>query len=308
MNRRTFLQGTLATLAALPAHAQEVPNSTGTERPKTKAPAHACDCHMHIFDPEHFPMSLNPDAAPKRASIPQYRLLQRRMGTSRTVIVTPRNYRVDNSATLNAIKELKDARGVAVVDTSVTDAELKKLNDGGIRGIRFSLTDPATAVVSNDMIEPLARRVADYGWHFQMNMQGKLIVEMADVLRKLPVPIVFDHMGQPPMPAGVASPSHRIVRELLDKGRTWVKLSGAHITGKPPKYAETAPIAEDLIQAAPERLVWGSDWPHPSLPENDKPDDAVLFDLLATWAPKEATRRRILVENPEKLYGFAKSS
>lgn len=310
IGRRTFIQNALAAATAVSAYAQEVPNSVGTNQPKTKAPAHAADCHMHIYDPARFPFS-GTAKAPSRAAVAQYRMLQKRTGTSRVVIVTPRNYVTDNRATVDAIAQLgPDARGVAVVHPTVTDAELKKLNDGGIRGIRFSISDPKVAVVKPDMIEPLAKRVAGLGWHIQFNMTGQQIVEMAGLLRRLPTQMVFDHLANPPLPAGVTHASHGIVRELLDQRKAWVKLSGAYSNTKvgAPSYPEATAIARDFVRAAPERLVWGSDWPHPSLDDDHKPDDALLFDLLAVWAPEEAVRNRILVRNPEALYGFAKSA
>jgi D-galactarolactone isomerase len=309
--RRNFIRGAIATIAALPEEAQEVPNSVGTGHPKLKAPAHSCDCHMHIYDPARFPFAPNSNGAPTHAAVPQYRMLRNRIGTTRVVIVTPRNYRVDNRATVDAISQLGvDARGVAVLYPSVTDTELKKLHDGGIRGIRFTLGNPAVAVVTPAMIEPLAKRVADLGWHIQFNMSGEQIVELADMLRRLPTQMVFDHLANPPLPAGIAHPSHGIVRGLLDRRLAWVKLSGAYINSKigPPSYPEAATIARDFVKGAPERLVWGSDWPHPGLPDDHKPDDALLFDLLSVWVPDEATRNRILVRNPEMLYGFAKSA
>ena len=141
-------------------------------------------------------------------------------------------------------------------------------------------------------------------------MTGQQIVEMASLLRRLPTQMVFDHLANPPLPAGVAHASHGIVRELLDQRKAWVKLSGAYSNTKvgPPAYPEATTIAQDFVRAAPERLVWGSDWPHPSLDDGNKPDDALLFDLLAVWAPDETVRNRILVRNPEALYGFAKSA
>ena len=309
IGRRTFIQSALAA-AAVRLQGQEVPNSVGTNRPKTKAPAHAAECHMHIYDPARFPFP-GTAKAPSRAAVAQYRMLQKRNGTSRVVIVTPRNYVTDNRATIDAIAQLgPDARGVAVVHPTVTDAELKKLNEGGIRGVRFSISDPKVSVVTPDMIEPLAKRVAGLGWHIQFNMTGQQIVEMADLLRRLPTQMVFDHLANPPLPAGVTHASHGIVRELLDRRRAWVKLSGAYANSKvgPPSYPEATATARDFVRAAPERLVWGSDWPHPGLPDDHKPDDALLFDLLAVWAPDEAVRNWILVRNPETLYGFAKSA
>jgi len=279
-----------------------VPNSSRTAPPRLKAPANAADCHIHIYDSRF--QSSSP--ALPNATVEDYRLLQKRIGVTRVVIVTPRNYATDNTVTLDAIRQLgiANARGVAVIRPAVTDAELKSLDDAGIRGIRFTVANPRTAVVSIDMIEPLAQRIAAFGWHVQLNMPADRIVENADLLRRLPTQIVFDHMGQFPLPAGLAHPAYGVIRSLVDRGRAWVKISGAYLNSKigPPTYADATAIAQAYVKAAPERLVWGTDWPHPSPPV--KPDDAMLFDLLAAWAPEEATRNRILVANPEVLYGF----
>ena len=310
MVRRRFLQMAGCGVAlALPSQTQTtVPNSAGTESPKLKAPAKACDCHIHIYDPTRFPLAPSPRVAPANAAVPQYRLLQKRIGTTRVVIVTPRNYVTDNRAMVDAIAQLgkTNARGVAVLHPTVTDRELRRLNDAGVRGIRFSLNDPATAVVTPDMIEPLSKRVADLGWHIQLNVDGDQIVEFDALLRRLPSQIVFDHLAHPPLMAGIDHSSHGIVRKQIDQGRAWVKLSGAYLNSTigAPFYPEATKIAQAFVRAAPERLVWGSDWPHPTAAPDQKPDDAVLFDLLSVWAPVEATRHRILVENPEKLYGF----
>jgi len=310
--RRAFLRAagiaalsTAGVLRTQNADAQQaVPNSSGTEQPRIKAPANAADCHIHIYD-ARFQSSI---PALPGATVQDYRLLQKRIGTSRLVIVTPRNYVVDNAVTVDAIKQFgANARGVAVIRPTVTDAELTSLNDGGIRGIRFTVSNPKVAVVTIDMIEPLAKRIADLGWHVQLNVTREQIVENAELLRRLPTPIVFDHLGQLKPPAGIDHPAYNIIRGLIDKGRTWVKLSGAYsntLVG-PPSYADATKVAQAYVRAAPERLVWGSDWPHPS-EEQHKPDDAILFDLLAAWAPDEATRNRILVTNPEALYGFSK--
>jgi predicted TIM-barrel fold metal-dependent hydrolase len=195
------------------------------------------------------------------------------------------------------------------VRPTITDAELKRYHDAGVRGIRFSIGDPKSRVVQPDMIEPLAKRIADMGWHIQFNMEAEQVVELADVLRRLPTQLVFDHLGNPPLPAGTEHPSHAIILELVNKGRTWVKLSGAYANSKigPPDYPEATKIAQAFVRAAPERLVWGSDWPHPGVPDN-KPDDAVLFDLMTVWVPNEAMRNRVLVTNPETLYGFPKTA
>ena len=281
---------------------QAVPNSSGTEPPRLKAPAYSADCHIHIYDPRFQP----PVAKPSNATVQDYRLLQRRIGVSRVVIVTPRNYATDNSVTLDAIRQLgPNARGVAVIRPSITDAELSSLDEAGVRGIRFTVAPP-DAVVSIDMIEPLAKRIADFGWHVQLNMAAQEIVDNADMLMRLPTRIVIDHMGKLPLPAGIDHPAYRVIRRLIDQGKTWVKVSGAYLNTRigPPTYADATTIAKAYIEAAPERMVWGSNWPHPN--QKEQPNDALLFDLLTEWAPEEATRHRILVTNPEALYGFAK--
>ena len=289
------------------AGAHAVPNSAGRAAPRLAAPANACDCHMHIYD-ARFPSARPGSRMQADAGVAEYRRLQGRIGTGRVVIVTPAVYATDNAVTLDAIAQLgAGARGVAVVHPDVSDAELARLADGGIRGIRFTQFDPATAVTTLDMIEPLSRRVADRGWHVQIHLRADQIVAAESLWPRLPSTIVFDHMGRLPQPAGIDHQAFAIIRRLIDAGRTWVKLSGAYLDTKvgPPTYADAAKVAQAFVAAAPERMVWGSDWPHPT--EKEKPDDAVLFDLLAEWVADAATRRRVLVSNPETLYGFPPS-
>jgi predicted TIM-barrel fold metal-dependent hydrolase len=288
------------------AFAQQVPWSSGTESPKLKAPANACDCHMHIYDAK-YPADPKATLKPADALVADYKLLQKRIGTSRNVVVTPSTYGTDNRVTLDAIAQIgPTARGVAVVDATVTDAELKRLNGLGIRGIRFNLVQAGATTA--EMIEPLSRRVNDLGWHIQIHMKGEQIAGIEDLLLRVPSPIVVDHLGRLAQPNALDNPGFKTISKLIDKGRTWVKLSGAYQDTKvgPPTYSDTVAVARAYIKAAPERMVWASDWPHPT--EKDKPDDAVLFGLLAEWAPDEAMRTRILVQNPATLYGFPASA
>jgi predicted TIM-barrel fold metal-dependent hydrolase len=282
----------------------QVPNSSGTAPPSLKAPINACDCHMHIYDGERFPPARPLTRMQDNARVPDYRLFQRRIGTSRVVVVQPAANYIDNGVTLDALAQLgPQARGIAVVHPTVADAELKQMQNKGIRGIRFTQFDPKTAATTLDMIEPLAKRVEPLGLHVQIHLRGDQIVGAADLLARLPGTIVFDHLGRLSA-AGIADPAFGVIRRLLDNGNTWMKLSGAYMFDGPPRYAKAAPIARAYIKAAPERMLWGSDWPHPT--EQNKPDDAVLFDLLSDWAPDAPTRQRILVDNPATLYGFSK--
>jgi D-galactarolactone isomerase len=323
IGRRTFLTGAGAALGTAGAlcvdgFAQEiaaVPNSSGTDAPKLKVPAGACDCHHHIYD-TRFPFSRPGARMVSDSRVPDYRLLQRRLGISRNIVVTPTPFPAsvaDNLVTHDALKAFgANARGVAIVYPEITDAELKTLADGAVRGIRFSLAasgaSPPIAASTVDAIESLSKRVDAIGWHVQFNIDATQIVAIEALLNRLPSQIVFDHMGHMPQPAGIEHPAYKIVRGLIDKGRTWVKLSVTYDSSKigPPTYADVNRVGEAYVTAAPERMLWGSNWPHPN--EITKPDDARLFDLLAEWAPSEATRRRILVENPEILYGFAKAA
>ncbi len=251
---------------------QAVPYSSGAEPPKLKAPRNACDCHMHIYD-SRFPVAPNATLRPPDAHVSDYRLLQRRIGSSRNVVVTPSTCGTDNSCTLDALGQLgAAARGVAVVDAGVTEAELRRLAGYGIRGIRFNLVQAGATTV--EMLEPLSKRASDLGWHVQIHMLGDQIVQIEDILMRLPPPIVLDHMGRLPQPAGVDHPAFAQILKLIDKGRTWVKISGAYLDTKvgPPTYADTSAVAQAYVTHAPERLVWGSDWPHPTA--KDKPDDA----------------------------------
>ena len=283
-----------------------VANSAGTSPPRFKAPADACDCHLHIYDPR-LPMAWPNLRATPEASVAEYRLLQRRIGTTRAIVVQPAAYGVDNRGTVAAVEQLglANARAVAVLHPTVTDAELAALHAGGVRGLRFTQHDPATAVTSAEMIEPLAQRIQAFGWHTQLHLRGEQIVEMAALIERLPGTLVIDHMGRLPQPEGTSHAAFKVVARLLESGRAWVKLSGPYLDTKvgPPRYSDATRVARELVKLAPERLIWGSDWPHPT--ERDaKPDDAVLFDLIQEWVPDEANRARILVHNPAALYGF----
>ena len=283
-----------------------VPNSSGTSLPRYKAPPGTCDCHIHIYDPR-FKMKWPKLRAVTDASVEQYRLLQKRLGTARAVVVQPAAHGTDNAVTLDAVAQLgiENARGIAVCHPTVTDTELVAMNKAGIRGLRFTLHEPRTAVTSVEMIEPLAHRAHRLGWHVQLHLRAEQIVLWAQIIEKLPGTLVFDHMARLPQPQGPRHPALAIVKRLIDKGSTWVKLSGPYLETQvgPPRYADVKSTARALLEYAPQRCVWGSDWPHPTEPHT-KPDDAVLFDLVQEWTTDEITRMKILVANPATLYGF----
>ena len=281
-----------------------IPNSSGNWAPRLMAPPRSCDSHIHIYDPRF--VATRPGARLTRnATVADYRLLQGRLGTSRTVVVQPAAYGFDNAVTVDAIAQLgiANARGVAVIAPAITAAELREMDRLGVRGVRFTQHDPSTAVTTPEMIEPVAARIAELGWHVQLHLRGDQLVEMAAMVERLPGTIVIDHMARLPQPEGTAHAAFDIVKRLLDSGRAWVQLSGAYLDSRTAGYADVRGVARALVKQAPERCVWGSDWPHPTEREA-KPDDAALLDLVIDWAGNEETRRRILLDNPATLYGF----
>lgn len=290
---------------------EPVPHSVGTNLPSRVLPPLACDSHMHIFDARFAPSPHWP-RTPPHAPIAAYRQLQQRLGTMRTVVVTPSTYGTDNACTLDALDQLGDsARGVAVVDAAVEGTELACLAQRRVRGLRVNFVSPQSwGTTTAEMLTTLADKVALHadcgGWHIQVFAHPEQIVALEPVLQALPVPLVIDHMARIDPAKGVSSEAWGTLRRLLDGGNTWVKLSGAYMRSAVhgPSYADTLPLGRALVQAAPERLVWGSDWPH-TTEQPGTVNDADLVDLLQAWAGTDAVMDRILVDNPARLYGFS---
>jgi predicted TIM-barrel fold metal-dependent hydrolase len=286
MTRRTFVGG-MAGAAVLGA----------------KVPANSSDCHLHIYE-SRFPVDPRSKLRPPDATVADYRLVQESLGTTRCVVVQPSTYGVDNRCMLQAVAQLgRGARGIAVINPGVSDSDLKRMDAGGVRGIRFNLEQAGATTL--DMVEPLAKRIAPLGWHIQVNAGPEKIRSAEEIWKGLPVDIVFDHLAHIPAPGGLDS-AYGVVMDLLEKRKGWVKLSGVYTDSKigPPSYSDRKAITEAYVKAAPERLVWGTDWPHPTV-TGKKPDNVALLNLLLEWVPEQAARAHILVSNPEKLYGFS---
>lgn len=279
--------------------------SLGSSSPAISVPPNATDCHHHIFD-SRYPTAANAILKPEDALISDYRELQRRIGTSRNVIVQPSTYGVDNRLLVESlgIFGIATTRGIAVVDTGVGDAELRALHAAGVRGIRFNLAPPGATTL--DMVGPLAKRIAPMGWHIQLNAPADAMLAAKSVWSSLPVPVVFDHLGRIPQPGADHHPTFGMIRELVQQGKAYVKLSGFYNETKvgPPFYTDSVRIASIYARDAPERMLWGSDWPHPTEEGKGYPDDANLLDLLSVVVPNEIQRNRILVDNPATLYQF----
>ena len=276
-------------------------------RPRIVAPPGMCDTHMHFYDAS-VPSAPGGPALPGNYSVPMYRELQKRLGMSRVVVVQPNAYQDDNRVTLAAIKELgAKARGVAVVKASVADEELQRLTQAGVCGQRiFNLSGGA---VKLDAMDAVMARVHPFGWYANIQLDGRDLPKYEAQIKRLPGRFVIDHVGKFLEPVAPEHDAFKALLRLLDGGRCWVKLSAYYETSKTgaPAYEDVARLAKTLIRHAPHRLIWASNWPHPSAAANNKPDDADLLDLLLDWAPEEATRRLILADNPAELFNFPKA-
>ena len=277
-------------------------HDTPVSTPRLPTPPGACDTHLHIYEPG-YEMRASASHPSQPGTLAHYRELQKRLGLTRAVIVQPSAFGTDNTCTLEAMAKLGDAaRGVAIVDPEVSDVELDRLTKLGIRGVRYHMRG---GVLTWESMPRMAARVAAFGWHVQLQCESKEIAANEAMLAKLPGDLVIDHMGRFDAGVDFNDPSWRAMLKFLAGGRCWVKLSGPYYGSKsgPPRYEDKARIAKALIQAAPERMVWASNWPHPSFKKNF-PDEGKLLDTVSDWTQDEAQRRRILVDNAAVLYGF----
>jgi len=257
---------------------------------------------MHFYS-DRYPAAPGAPTKPGGAWIDAYRDVQSRLGLERVVIVQPIAYGRDNTCQLEALAAFgESARGVMVVDDTVEDVELERLTGLGVRGVRFHML-PGGALPWK-WLEKIAARVAAFGWHVQLQMNGHEFVERLALLKRLPCPLVVDHVGRFMPPVGADHDAFHALQELIDGDRCWVKLSAPYESSRsgPPDYADVTPLARALVRAAPERLLWASNWPHPG--QMPPPSEAALLDLLLKWCDDEATRDRILADNPADLYGF----
>jgi len=317
MTRRDVLAGAATLSLTRAAFAKASQPSTAVT---FAVPPNACDCHTHIFgDPKKFPFYAQRVYTPEPALPDEMSALHRAIHMERVVIVTPSIYGTDNSATLYGMKARgATARGVAVIDEKTSEGDLDAMERAGVRGIRINLatvgqTDPA---IGRRRLQASIDRMKRRGWHIQMYTSPAVIAGIKDLVQTSPVPVVFDHFGGAETAGGLQQPGFGDLVELVKAGKAYVKISGAYrASTKAPDYPDVAPFAKALIAANADRIVWGSDWPHPN--SNPPPgrsatdltpvfqvDDGRLMNLLAVWAPDAAVRKKILVDNPARLYGF----
>ncbi len=275
---------------------------TGTP-PKLRAPRGACDTHMHFYSKAYpaLPGTLNPPDA----SVADYAKVQQWLGLERAIVVQPNAYGDDNRLTMAGAKALGEAaRAVVVVKPGISDAVLDDLTRNGARGIRFMNLHGGTLTFAQ--MDEMAARVKPFGWSAIVQLDGRQLPEHEDQLRRLPLNYVIDHCGKFLEPVTAESAAFASMLRLVETGCCWVKIAGQYEFSKSgaPDFEDIGRLMRRLIKAAPERVIWGSNWPHALAEKVGYPDDGGLLDLLLDWAPDDSTRRRILVDNPAELYGF----
>lgn len=275
----------------------------------TRMPAGTCDTHLHVYGSlDKYPEAPTSPFPVPDATATDYRAFMDEFGIERAVIVQPSAYGQDNSCTVDAIAALGScARGIAVVDLETSDAEMQSLTDAGIRGVRFHMMPGG--MLSWDILEEMAVRVRTFGWHIQLQLDGRTLPDYEDMLLGLPGTLVIDHVGKFLEPVSPDHAGFQTLLKLVNTGKVYVKLSAPYETSKvgAPSYSDIGVLAKELVAAAPERMLWASNWPHPSAHANP-PDDAVLAEAIMSWMGDDATRQKILVDNPAKLYGFDDTS
>ena len=322
LTRRRILKGAVAAGVGLIASGRTA--SAAAPQPRTKVnfdvPPGACDCHVHVFgDPKQYPFFAGRTYTPETASVEELRQMLSALRLQRVVIVQPSVYGIDNSCTLDGMRELGDrARGVAVIDDTTPDAQLDAMGTAGIRGIRLNLAtsginDPG---IARQRFENAVARVRNRGWHIQFNTQLPMIEALSPQFLASPVPLVIDHFGGATATGGVGQPGFAALVNLVKSGRAYVKISGsADSVSTRPDLSDVAPLARALVAANPQRILWGTNWPHPGstpvagrkptdLAPHVQTDDGRVLNLLPVWVTDAPTRRLILSDNPARLYGW----
>lgn len=284
-----------------------LPPDPNPVKPRNVLPPGACDAHCHVFGPAAvFPYADDRSYTPPDAPVAKLRELHAHLGVSRAVIVHASCHGTDNTVTLDAIAASNGAyRGVANVDPSISDSALADLHAGGIRGIRYNFVKHLGGVPDLAVIDTMVRRIAPLGWHIVLHLDAENLLEHQDLLHKISVPFIIDHMGRVKAEQGPEQKPFQLLLQLMrDNPLAWVKICGAErvSAGKRP-FSDAIPFAQALIATAPHRLLWGTDWPHPNI-SKDMPNDGELVDLFYEYTQDAAIQKQILVENPARLYGF----
>lgn len=278
-------------------------------KPRRRAPSGSIDCHFHIFGPhDRYPLHPARGYTPSgKANLDRYLAMADTLGLERMVIVNPTPYGTDHQCTIDSLETLgrRRAKAVAVVNETFTPAMLRDLDQKGFCAARVNSVNSNSTPV--EKIRSIVKLVEPLGWHLEVYVEGQQLPDLADTLLSLPMPVVIDHMGRIPSDRGIECLEFRTLLRLAESGKCWVKLCGYRSSTHGPPYSDMLQPARKIIETAPERCVWGTDWPHPRCYGRLLPDDGKLLDLLSDWAPEERQFHRILVENPARLYRFEAS-
>jgi predicted TIM-barrel fold metal-dependent hydrolase len=278
-------------------------------KPNVKLPKGSIDTHVHVFE-GRYPLSPGRGYNPPDSTLADLKHLHATLGIDRVVFTQPSIYGVDNSAILDGMAALNAetpnrARAVVAFGLEITDDELAKLDARGVRGVRLNTDNKGGMPLEMNQIPELVARIVPFNWHIEFLFPGKDIVELMPVLTSVKAPISIGHFAYQPATAGVSAPGFQALLELMRRGNTWMKISGANRVSETdlPPYDDVKPLAHALIEAAPERIMWGTDWPHPNKYVAN-PNDGDLVDAFGDWVTDEAMRRKIMVDTPAKFYRF----
>ena len=286
-----------------------LPPDRNPRKPKVKLPQGSIDTHVHVFE-QGYALSPGRGYNPPDSTLADLKHLHATLGVDRVVFTQPSVYGTDNSAILNASQKLNAetpnrARCVVAITMDIGDDELARLDQAGVRGVRLNTDNKGGMPVTFDEIPALAARLKPLGWHFEFLFPGKDIVELMPVFTALTIPMSIGHFAYQPATAGVSAPGFKALIELMRRGNTWMKISGANRVSETdlPPYDDVKPLAQALVAAAPERIMWGTDWPHPNKYVAN-PNDGDLVDAFGDWVSDETMRRKIMVDTPAKFYRF----
>src|SRR5579863_4590108 len=279
-----------------------------TRVPEYRAPPGACDAHCHIFGPaERYPYAPERTYTPPDAPLSRFMALQATLGLTRAVLVNASCHGRDNTVIADAIAQSQGQyRGVANADERFSERDFENLHRQGFRGVRFNFVKHLGGMPDMDEFERVLARIAPLGWHVDLHFDAADLLEFDRMLRALPLPFIIDHMGRVPTANGLEQPPFRQLLELARGNQNcWVKISGSErVSSAGPPFTDAVPFAQALIAVAPERILWGTDWPHPNIARH-MPNDGDLVDLIPLMLPDASLQRRILVDNPNRLYQFA---
>ncbi len=286
-----------------------IPPDRDPRAPDIRLPAGAIDTHVHVFE-DRYPLSPARGYNPPQSTLANLRHLHDTLGISRVVFTQPSPYGVDNSAIMDGMAALNGAtpgraRAVMACTMDISDDELAEFDAAGVRGVRLNTDNKGGMPVEMDQLPELAARIAPFGWHFEFLFPGRDIVDLMPIFEALTIPISIAHFAYQPAIAGVSAPGFQALLALVRAGNTWIKISGANRVSETdlPPYDDVKPMAEALIEAAPERIMWGTDWPHPNKYEAN-PNDGDLVDAFGDWVGDEAMRQKIMVDTPAAFYRF----